>query len=187
MIENVSYELSLTFCDGKFQFLEKVLRGFGLRIVDPETGELEPMGDPYDPKWAVEYMRRRIQLVLEKCNNNECLPTDRYIAAALAQEAPILLLDEPTVFLDPKHKQELYQLLEDLNKEEKISIIAVTHDINLAVLYSSRILALKNGRLLTDSSPEEIANAEMLHLIFDADFIMTAHPETGDVMALPVK
>jgi hypothetical protein len=64
-----------------------VVRGYGLRLSCPDTGELEEVHDPKDPKWAVEFMRRRIQLVIDHCGA-KCTSTDKYIAAALAQNGP---------------------------------------------------------------------------------------------------
>lgn len=82
------------------------------------------------------------------------------IARALAQETDIILLDEPTSFLDINHQIEILNLLRDLNKEEKKTIILVIHDINLAARYSDRIMILKEGQVMDVGRPEDVINKE---------------------------
>jgi ABC-type cobalamin/Fe3+-siderophores transport system ATPase subunit len=99
-----------------------------------------------------------------------------FIAASLAQQAEILLLDEPTTFLDPKHETEIHELLLRVNKERAITIISVTHNINTAVLYSGRILALKNGLVAFYGEPEKLMNKVILQKIYDKPFQLMKHP-----------
>lgn len=94
-----------------------------------------------------------------------------YIAAALAQECPIMLLDEPATFLDWKHQAEIMQLLRKINTECGATIIAVNHDLNSAAHWSDRIIALKDGRLLLDGPPAELIQPEPLQQLFETVFI----------------
>lgn len=92
------------------------------------------------------------------------------IAAALAQEPQILLLDEPTAFLDPKHQDEVLDLLVELNRDAGLTIISVSHDINMAATQGQRILALREGRAVFDGTPAELMTDEVLESIYDKSF-----------------
>lgn len=108
-----------------------------------------------------------------------------FIAAALAQGADILLLDEPTTFLDPKHEQDIYQILRRVNKELGITIVAVTHDINSAVLQGERIIILKNGTVQFEDDASKIMNKKILASAYDKDFTFLIHPLTGQAIIAP--
>jgi iron complex transport system ATP-binding protein len=108
-----------------------------------------------------------------------------YLAAALAQESPLLLLDEPTTFLDPKHQVDINLLLKQLNKENKLSFLMTTHDINSAIELSDRIVGLKNGRVLFDQSPAEVLSSGSLEELFDQTFIQVVDPKSDRVLVFP--
>lgn len=93
-----------------------------------------------------------------------------YIAAALAQEAEILILDEPTTHLDPHHQREIAALVSRLNRDEKLSVVLATHDLNFAALLASRIVALQRGQIQAVGSPDELLRPGQLAAIFDAPF-----------------
>lgn len=93
-----------------------------------------------------------------------------FIAAALAQEAQILVLDEPASFLDYRHQAEVFQLLRRLNRELGHSILTVSHNMNTAARSSSRILALKDGKNVFYGLPADLLDPERLREIFDTDF-----------------
>jgi iron complex transport system ATP-binding protein len=101
------------------------------------------------------------------------------IAAALTQEAHILLLDEPTSFLDPRHCIDIHRRLHRINREWGVTILSVTHDINSAVLMSNRILALKEGGVVYTGPADDIMNNEVLKKIYDTEFLFATHPQTG--------
>lgn len=105
-----------------------------------------------------------------------------YIAAALAQETPIILLDEPATFLDWKHQAEVMQLLKKINTECGTTVVAVNHDLNNAAHGSARIVALKDGTVLLDGSPEKIIHPAPLEQLFETTFIRkeTLAPATND-------
>jgi iron complex transport system ATP-binding protein len=93
-----------------------------------------------------------------------------FIAAALAQEAEALLLDEPTTHLDARHQLEVARLLMGLRRDRSQSIVLTTHDLNLAARLADRVLALESGRAVALGSPAEILVADRLGEIFDAPF-----------------
>ena len=92
-----------------------------------------------------------------------------WIALALAQKTPILLLDEPTTYLDIKAQIETLNLLRKINKEYQITIIMVHHDINQAIHYSDEIIAMKNGQLMFQGKPHEMINQKTLKEVYDYD------------------
>jgi iron complex transport system ATP-binding protein len=89
------------------------------------------------------------------------------LASALAQQPRVLLLDEPTTFLDLKHQIAMYRLLRDLAREGML-VVAVTHDLNLAAAYSDRVIALDRGRVAADGHPRDVVNDDLLRTVFDA-------------------
>jgi iron complex transport system ATP-binding protein len=108
-----------------------------------------------------------------------------FIAAALAQEARLLLLDEPAGFLDPRHQAEVHNLLARLNRESGVTVVMATHDINAAALAGRRVAALKEGRLVFDGPPKELMINQTLERIYDRSFIFVPHPGTGLPMIAP--
>ncbi len=103
-----------------------------------------------------------------------------YIAAALAQGAEVLLLDEPTTFLDYRHQAEIRDLLAEVNRNSGVTIVAVTHDVNRAAMDSHRIVALSAGRVVFDGAPADIMQADTLEQIYETSFLLVGHPQ-GDV------
>jgi iron complex transport system ATP-binding protein len=107
------------------------------------------------------------------------------LAAALAQDARILLLDEPTTFLDPRHRDVFRRVLRTINRDKGITVIEATHDLNCAVLDSHRILALRNGEIAYYGPPVDFMNNEVLMGLYERAFLFTEHPVTGQAMILP--
>lgn len=99
-----------------------------------------------------------------------------FIAAALAQDTKILLLDEPSTFLDYRHQANVASLLKTA-RDNGITVLAIHHDINTATACSDRIHAIKNGRMVFSGTPQETANAEVLQEIYETDFTITASPD----------
>jgi len=106
------------------------------------------------------------------------------IAGALAQEAIIMLLDEPTTFLDPRHTDEILSILTDLNKKG-VTIVMVTHDVNHAVHYGASVTALVDGSVVYSGSPGDLMNNQVLKSVYGKNFVLVKHPVSGKVMALP--
>jgi iron complex transport system ATP-binding protein len=94
-----------------------------------------------------------------------------YIAAALAQETPVMLLDEPATFLDWRHQSEVMTLLKKINVECGATILAVNHDLNSAAHWSDRIIALKDGRTLFTGTPQELIHPAPLETLFETAFV----------------
>jgi iron complex transport system ATP-binding protein len=88
------------------------------------------------------------------------------LASALTQTPEVLLLDEPTVYLDMKHQLQFYEILSRLNRQEHMTIVAVTHDINLAARHAGRMVALSEGTIVADGRPEQVLTAEKLYEVF---------------------
>lgn len=108
-----------------------------------------------------------------------------FIAAALAQGAQILLLDEPTTFLDYRHQAEIRDVLQRIRARAPITIVAVTHDVNRAVLDSDRIVALSAGRVIFSGTPAEVMNPQTLAEIYQTELLLVAHPDTGLPVIVP--
>lgn len=101
-----------------------------------------------------------------------------WIAMSLAQETPILLLDEPTTFLDIAHQIELMELLTDLNAQGR-TLVAVLHDLNQAARYGSHLIAVKDGRIVSEGVPADIVTAEMVEEVFGLRCVVTPDPVSG--------
>ncbi len=92
------------------------------------------------------------------------------LASALAQEPEILLLDEPTTALDVKHQIHFYRILQRLSREERKTVLVVTHDILLALRFSQRLLVLKNGQLIADGPTRQVVTSELLSEVYEVPF-----------------
>ena len=92
-----------------------------------------------------------------------------WIAMALAQETEIILLDEPTTYLDMSYQLEVLELLNDLNKEQGSTIIMVLHDLNLAAKFADYMIALKEGKVISAGSPKEVMTKEVLREVFNIE------------------
>jgi len=101
------------------------------------------------------------------------------IARALAQEPALLLLDEPTAFLDLRHQIAFMNLLAGLNREKGLTILAVTHDINLAALFCGKILLLKEGRIHALGPPKEVITETGIREVYRVRAAVDRHPGTG--------
>lgn len=108
-----------------------------------------------------------------------------FIAAALVQEAPLLLLDEPGAFLDPSALEDIYRLLDDLHRDGTHTILCVSHDLNVALLHATVIAALRHGQLVFTAAPAAIRPHQQLDALFDTAFDYVAHPKSGQAMTLP--
>lgn len=101
------------------------------------------------------------------------------LASALAQTPKVLLLDEPTVYLDLKHQLYFYEILTRLNREKNLTIVAITHDINLAARHAVRMIALSKGAIVADGSPDQVLTTEKLYEVFGITADVLDRPEGG--------
>ena len=108
-----------------------------------------------------------------------------FVARALAQRAQVMLLDEPTSWLDIRHRQEIYALLSRLNKEEGLTILTTSHDINLAAQWCPRMILIDQGRIRADGAPENVLQPAVLSEVYQTPLRVVADPETGIPWAFP--
>ncbi|GAA4434312.1 ABC transporter ATP-binding protein [Georgenia halophila] len=108
-----------------------------------------------------------------------------WIAMALAQRTDILLLDEPTTFLDVSHQVEVLDLLTDLNRERGTTIVMVLHDLNLAARYCEQLVALAGGRLYTAGPPADVLTPEMVRSVFGLRSEVIVDPISAKPLVLP--
>ena len=101
------------------------------------------------------------------------------LARALAQQPEVMLLDEPTSYLDIKHQIHICELLKKMNKDRGITIMSVFHDINLASYFSDRIMVMKEGKIHGVGSPEEVITEETLDLVYGCRVFVDKNPLTG--------
>ena len=109
-----------------------------------------------------------------------------WIAMALAQQTDLLLLDEPTTFLDVSHQIEVLDLLTDLNRSRGTTIVMVLHDLNLAARYADHLVALAAGRLHAAGSPEEVLTQETVRAVFGLENQVITDPSSGKPLMLPL-
>lgn len=107
-----------------------------------------------------------------------------WIAMLLAQQAPILMLDEPISALDPAHQVEVLSLLRDLNRETGAGIIVILHDVNLAAHYAHRVVALKGGAVAFDGTPDALMADGVLSGLYGIDVTLVDHPTRPGRVAL---
>jgi len=107
-----------------------------------------------------------------------------WIAMVLAQETPYLLLDEPTTFLDITHQYELLALFARLRDEGR-TIVAVLHDINQACRFADHIVAMKDGRVVTQGPPSDVVDAALMGEVFGLPSLVMPNPATGTPMVVP--
>ena len=108
-----------------------------------------------------------------------------FLAAALAQNPDVLFLDEPTTYLDYKHQNELSGRLRKINRERNVTIVEVTHDVNRALINSTHLIALCNGRVAFDGQPDDLLKNDVLEQIYGSGFCRVEHPEEHRLMVLP--
>ena len=101
-----------------------------------------------------------------------------YIAGALAQQPRILLLDEPTTHLDPKYHADIQQTISRIAREQGITVLHVTHDLNHIQYWSHQVIALKEARVIFQGSPKEVLTKENLKAIFDVNFMLIDDPHS---------
>jgi iron complex transport system ATP-binding protein len=101
------------------------------------------------------------------------------IARALAQEPELLLLDEPTTHLDINHQVEVFELLARLNRERGLTVLAVSHDVNVCAEYCRRLLVLRAGRLVAAGAPEALVTPALIREVYGAEVSVLANPTSG--------
>ncbi len=108
------------------------------------------------------------------------------VARALAQEPSLLLLDEPTAFLDVGHRLDLYDRLRDENKRRGLSVLVVTHDLNMAAEYCDRVLLLAGGTVVADGTPGDVLTVERIRDVYACEVAVDRNPATGAPRVTPL-
>lgn len=108
-----------------------------------------------------------------------------WIAMALAQETPLLLLDEPTTYLDIAHQLEVLDLLRKLNTEQGRTIVMVVHDLNHAAQYADYVVAVAEGTIVATGCPRTLLTPDLIKTVFDVEAIVVPHPVDGTPLCLP--
>jgi iron complex transport system ATP-binding protein len=143
---------------------------------------------PRDADWTRQAMLLTDTAALSSKSFNELSGGERQrvvLACALAQDPEVLLLDEPTVYLDLKHQMQFYDILERLNAERHLTIVSVTHDVNLAARYARRMIAMRSGKFMADGSPEEVLTPQHLYDIFEITASVLPRPDGRGSYVIP--
>jgi iron complex transport system ATP-binding protein len=101
------------------------------------------------------------------------------IARALAQEPRVILLDEPTSFLDLKYKREIFQLISSLSVDKGLAVIVVTHDVDLTAQYCQRLVLLKNGEIYRAGDPAGVITPANIQAVYGCPVVVDNNPATG--------
>ncbi|GHB62321.1 ABC transporter [Streptomyces xanthochromogenes] len=108
-----------------------------------------------------------------------------WIAMALAQQTPLLLLDEPTTFLDIQHQIEVLDLCAQLHEEQGRTLVAVLHDLNQAARYASHLIAMRDGEVVAEGTPSSVVTAELVERVFGVRCQVIPDPQTGTPLVVP--
>ncbi|MFF2216106.1 ABC transporter ATP-binding protein [Streptomyces antibioticus] len=108
-----------------------------------------------------------------------------WIAMALAQQTPLLLLDEPTTYLDIQHQIDVLDLCAELHEEHGRTLVAVLHDLNHAARYATHLIALEGGEVIAQGAPNDIVTAELVEQVFGLRCQVIEDPETGTPLVVP--
>jgi iron complex transport system ATP-binding protein len=108
-----------------------------------------------------------------------------WLAMVLAQETSIVLLDEPTTFLDIAHQIEVLDLCADLHRDQGRTMVAVLHDLNHACRYATHLVAMRDGEVVAEGDPTEIVDAELVERVFGLRCRVIPDPETGTPLVVP--
>ncbi|MFD9635653.1 ABC transporter ATP-binding protein [Streptomyces violascens] len=108
-----------------------------------------------------------------------------WIAMALAQQTPLLLLDEPTTFLDIQHQIEVLDLCAQLHESQGRTLVAVLHDLNQAARYATHLIAMREGAVVASGEPGSVVTAELVERVFGVRCQVIPDPETGTPLVVP--
>jgi len=165
-----------TFFRFDFSVLEVVLMG---RF--PHLGRLQ-FERTKDLEIAVNALRATHGLELSERSIHELSGGEKQrvlLARALAQEPGVILLDEPTSFLDLKFKKEIFDLIAGLTREKGLAVVLVSHDIDLVSQYCHRIVMLKNGSVHLTGTPDQVINAASIEAVYECAVLVDRNPITG--------
>lgn len=165
-----------------FTVLEGVLMGRA-----PHLAPLRFEGD-HDVEIAIEAMRRFGIEELAHRFIQELSGGERkrvFLARALSQQPAVMLLDEPTAFLDLKHVARIFEVFRELRAERGLAIIATLHDLNAAAEYADRLMLVKDGAIVASGSPSEILTEKTLRSVYETGLSIGKNPATGSIAIFP--
>lgn len=146
-------------------------------------------GSPDDERAVQQAMAATETLGLAGRNVDELSGGQRqrvWIAMALAQETEVLLLDEPTTYLDLTHQVEVLDLITDLNRQRGTTVAIVLHDLNLAARYADHIIAMKNGQIVAEGTARAVVTEELVREVFGLESRVLPDPVSGAPLIIPV-
>ncbi|MFI0981137.1 ABC transporter ATP-binding protein [Streptomyces sp. NPDC021093] len=108
-----------------------------------------------------------------------------WIAMALAQETDLLLLDEPTTYLDISHQVEVLDLVRQLNRERGRTVVVVLHDLNQAARYADHLVAMKAGEIVAEGAPADVVTEDLVREVFGLEAVVVPDPVTGSPLVVP--
>ncbi|MEV0170393.1 ABC transporter ATP-binding protein [Streptomyces sp. NPDC050803] len=108
-----------------------------------------------------------------------------WIAMALAQDTPVLLLDEPTTYLDLAHQVDVLELVAHLNRTKGRTIVMVLHELNLACRYADHLIAMRDGTVIAAGPPSEVVTPDLVHDVFDLNATVITCPVAGTPLVIP--
>jgi len=138
--------------------------------------------DHNDLKIAIEALKATHSLEFADRSINDLSGGEKQrvlIARALAQEPGVILLDEPTSFLDLKYKREIFRLILSLSSEKNLAVAIVSHDIDLMAQYCNKIILLKNGVVYRSGDPDSVITAENIEDVYDCPVLVDQNPLSG--------
>jgi iron complex transport system ATP-binding protein len=164
-----------------FSIMETVLMG---RFPHRARGRLAAFGweGESDLRMAQDAMKEMDVLHLADRSIHDVSSGERQraiIARALAQQPRVLLLDEPTAFLDLNHQVEICRTLRKLNDERGLTVVLVSHDLNMASQYCDRIMLMENGSLFQIGTPDDVITPEALSAVYHCNVLVDRHPISG--------
>ncbi|GJD15155.1 ABC transporter related [Rivularia sp. IAM M-261] len=153
---------------------------------------------PHQPWWQWEFSKEdadKVDIAIQKTNlqSYKERPVENlsggerqraFLALALAQEPKVLLLDEPTTYLDINYQLQLLELLKELNQQQNLTIVTVLHELNLAARYSNRIALFKQGSLWGYGTPKEVLNPTAITEVFNVEALIIDTPVGLQVCAI---
>ncbi|WP_069886436.1 ABC transporter ATP-binding protein [Streptomyces luteocolor] len=141
-----------------------------------------------DEKAVTEAMERTDVAALAERSVDELSGGQRqrvWIAMALAQDTDLLLLDEPTTYLDISHQVEVLDLVRQLNHDRGRTVVVVLHDLNQAARYADHLVAMKAGEVVAEGAPSKIVTEELVHEVFGLECVVVPDPVTGSPLVVP--
>lgn len=157
------------------------------RIPHKKWFESKSKSDEEIVKWAIENtgLTRYINTPISSLSGGE--RQRAYIAQALCQKPDVLLLDEPTTYLDISYQLELMELVREINEKLNITIVMVLHELNQASKYSDRLIIMKSGEIVSDGCPKEIINKEIIKKVYNIDCDIDNDPISNKPRIHPIQ